>query len=174
MRPPWAAPAPPVRAAIAAEVGQLLNLKAFGAVKVASRDAHPVQSPLKPGAPRVRNSIAHGWHVAARTAVLQVGLTVVVALAGMWFGWRASLAVLTGGLIVSTGNILFALRLFGRGVAPARDALRSVYAAEVLKWIWLCAMLYLAIAVWKLPFPGLIAGVLAAQLAFWIALIATR
>lgn len=122
----------------------------------------------------MRNSIAHGWYVAARTAVLQVGLTVLVALAGVWLGWRAGLAVLTGGLIVSAGNILFALRLFGRGVAPARNVLRSVYAAELLKWIWLCATLYLAIAVWKLPFPGLIAGVLAAQFAFWIALIATR
>jgi F0F1-type ATP synthase assembly protein I len=122
----------------------------------------------------VRNSIAHGWSVATRTAALQIGATFVVALAATGYGWRVGMAALTGGIILSAGNILFALRLFGRGVTPARNALRSVYAAELLKWIWLCATLYLAIAVWKLPFPGLIAGILAAQFAFWIALIATR
>ena len=96
------------------------------------------------------------------------------AIAATAFGWRAALAALVGGAIVCAGTLLFALRLFGRGVAPARSALRSAYAAQVLKWVWLCATLYLAIAVWKLPFPGLIAGLIAAQVAFWIALIATR
>lgn len=122
----------------------------------------------------MRNSIAHGWSVATRTAVLQSCAALLIALAAAAFGWRTGVAALIGGFIVSAGNLLFALRVFGRGVVPARDALRSVYAAEVLKWCWLCAMLYLAIAVWKLPFPGLMAGILAAQFAFWIALIATR
>ncbi len=122
----------------------------------------------------MRNSIAHGWSVATRTAIFQMGATLVVALAATAYGWRAGFAALVGGTIVSAGNLLFALRLFGRGVTPARNALRSVYAAEILKWFWLCATLYLAIAVWKLPFPGLIAGILAAQFAFWIALIAIR
>ncbi|MFC4819751.1 ATP synthase subunit I [Dokdonella ginsengisoli] len=122
----------------------------------------------------MRNSIAHGWHMALRTALLQVGASLVTALAATPWGWRAGAAAAIGGLIIAAGNGLFALRLFGRGVVPARSALRSAYAAEALKWFWLCAMLYLAIAVWKLPFPGLIAGILAAQVAFWIALIATR
>lgn len=122
----------------------------------------------------MRNSIAHGWHVATRTVTLQIGATLAASLAAAGFGWRAGLAALVGGGIVCAGNALFALRLFGRGVRPARETLRSVYAAELLKWIWLCATLYLAIAVWKLPFPGLIAGFVAAQFAFWIALIATR
>lgn len=123
---------------------------------------------------RVRNSIAHGWHVAIRAASLQGVATVLVALAATGFGWRIALAVLIGGCIVGAGNLLFALRLFGRGVAPTRSVLRSAYAAEVLKWVWLVAALYFAIAIWKLPFPGLIAGILAAQFGFWIALIATR
>jgi F0F1-type ATP synthase assembly protein I len=122
----------------------------------------------------VRNTIGHGWRVARRTAALQIGATLAATLASAGFGWRTGLAALAGGAIVCVGTLLFALRLFGRGVAPARDALRAVYAAEVLKWFWLCATLYLAIAVWKLPFPGLVAGLLAAQFAFWIAIIATR
>lgn len=112
--------------------------------------------------------------MALRTALLQVGASLVTALAATAWGWRAGAAALVGGSIIAAGNGLFALRLFGRGVIPARSALHSAYAAEALKWFWLCAMLYLAIAVWKLPFPGLIAGILAAQVAFWIALIATR
>jgi F0F1-type ATP synthase assembly protein I len=122
----------------------------------------------------VRNSIAHGWHVAIRTATLQLGASFATALVALAFGWRIALAAFAGGLIVAAGNVLFALRMFGRGVVPARMALRSAYAAELLKWCWLCAALYVAIAVLKLPFPGLIAGMLAAQFAFWIALIATR
>jgi F0F1-type ATP synthase assembly protein I len=122
----------------------------------------------------VRNSIAHGWHVAVRTAILQFGATLVVAAAATGFGVRVALAALAGGTVVSMGNILFAVRAFGWRVVPARTALRSAYAAEALKWVWLFATLYLAIAVWKLPFAGLIAGILAAQFVFWIALIATR
>ena len=122
----------------------------------------------------MRNSIAHGWHVATRMATWQIGATLLAALAAAGFGWRVGVAAFTGGFIVAAGNMLFALRLFGRGVAPARNVLRSAWAAEALKWFWLFAALYLAIAVWKLPFPGLIAGVLAAQFAFWIALFATR
>lgn len=122
----------------------------------------------------MRNSIAHGWRVALRTTALQTGATVLAALAATGWGWRAGLAALAGGLIICAGNLLFALRMFGRGVVPVRSAMRAAYAAEVLKWIWLCAALYVAIAMLKLPFPGLVAGILAAQFAFWIALFATR
>lgn len=123
----------------------------------------------------MRNTIAHGWHVAARAATLQFGATFAAALvAALGFGGRAGVAALVGGGIVSAGNVLFALRLFGRGIAPARSILRSAWAAEALKWFWVVATLYLAIAVWKLPFPGLVAGMLAAQFAFWIAVFATR
>ncbi len=130
--------------------------------------------PPRQRACQVRNSIAHGWRVATRTTLLQAAVSLAVSLAAAPFGWRTAVAVAVGGSIVAAGNLLFAVRLFGRGVAPARAAVRSAYAAEVLKWLWLCATLYLAIAVFKLPFPGLIAGVLAAQVSFWIALIAIR
>lgn len=122
----------------------------------------------------VRNSIAYGWRVALRTMGLQIGATVAVALVATMFGWQFALAALAGGGIIAASNMLFAARLFGRGVTPASDVLRSAYAAEVLKWLWLCIALYLAIAVFRLPFPGLIAGVLAAQISSWIALIAIR
>ena len=122
----------------------------------------------------MRNSIAHGWRVAVRTTLLQIGATLLVALIASMFNLRIGLATLAGGAIIAIGNMIFAVRLFGRGVAPARNALRSAYTAEVLKWFWLCLALYIAIAVVKLPFSGLIIGILAAQFSFWIALIAIR
>ena len=118
----------------------------------------------------MRNSIAHGRQVAIRTSLLQFGATVIAALIAAIFGWRTGVATFAGGAIIVVGNGLFALRLFAEGVAPVRNALR----AEVIKWAWLCLALALAIAVLKLPFAGLIAGVLVAQFAFWIALIAIR
>lgn len=105
---------------------------------------------------------------------MQVIATLAVALIALMFGRQIGLATFAGGAIIAVGNLLFAMRLFGRGVVPARNALHSAYAAEVLKWFWLCLALYVAIAVLKLPFTGLIAGVLAAQFSFWIALIAIR
>ncbi|MEO8011968.1 MAG: ATP synthase subunit I [Dokdonella sp.] len=112
--------------------------------------------------------------MALRTTLLQIGATLLAALIAMTFSRQHAVAALVGGLIIAAGSGLFALRLFGQGVAPARDVLRSVYVAEVLKWLWLCIALFVAIAVLKLPFPGLIAGVLTAQFSFWIALIAIR
>ncbi len=122
----------------------------------------------------MRNSIAYGRRVAVRTTLFQVGVTLAVALIASIYGWRIGLSTLAGGAIIAIGNGLFAVRLFGRGVAPARNVLHSAYAAEVLKWFWLCLALTLAIAVLKLPFVGLIIGILAAQFSFWIALIAIR
>lgn len=98
----------------------------------------------------------------------------LVALVASLFGWRIGMAALAGGAIIAAGNGLFAMRLFGQGVAPARRALHAAYAAEVLKWFWLCVALAVAIAVLKLPFSGLIAGVLAAHFAFWIAIYVIR
>lgn len=122
----------------------------------------------------MRNSIAHGKNVATRAVALQLTGSVVTALVAAVFGWRSALAALAGGFAIAIGNLLFAVRLFGRGVMPARNALHAAYAAEVIKWFWVCATLYVAIAVWKLPFLPLFAGLMAAQLCFWIALIATR
>jgi F0F1-type ATP synthase assembly protein I len=123
---------------------------------------------------QVRNSIAYGRRVAVRTTLLQIVVTILAASIASMFGSRIGLATLAGGAIIAVGNWLFAMRLFGRGVAPARNALRSAYMAEVLKWFWLCLALYLAIAIFRMPFAGLIAGVMAAQFSFWIALLAIR
>jgi len=101
----------------------------------------------------------------------------VVALVGLGFcvsGWQAATAAWAGGAVIAAGNALFAWRLFADGIAPTRRIARSVYAAEALKWAWLALALYLAIAVIKLPFLPFVAGIAAAQVAFWISLAVIR
>ena len=122
----------------------------------------------------MRNSIAHGRSVALRTVALQLAVTVLLAFALSLHEMRMALAGAVGGGAIALGNALFALRLFGTGPVPARRALHAAYAAEAMKWVWLVAVLYLAIAVWKLDFLPLIAGVVLAQFAFWLALVVFR
>jgi F0F1-type ATP synthase assembly protein I len=101
--------------------------------------------------------------------IFQLGSIGVIGLGFCAWGWRSGLAAWYGGAAIALGNALFAWRLFADGIAPMRRIARSVYAAEVLKWVWLVFALYLALAVFQLASVPLIAGVLAAQLAFWVA-----
>ena len=74
-----------------------------------------------------------------------------------------------GGTVIAVGNALFAWRLYADGIAATRRIARALYAAEVIKWIWLVVALYLALAVFGLAPLPLIIAVLAAQVAFWVA-----
>jgi F0F1-type ATP synthase assembly protein I len=122
----------------------------------------------------MRNSIAHGWGIANRTTLLQICAALIAAAICAPFGMQYAVAALVGGVIIALGSWLFALRLYGLGITSARKVLRSAWLAQMVKWLWLCTALYVAIAVVQLSFPGLIVGIMAAQLAFWIALIAIR
>ena len=83
--------------------------------------------------------------------------------------WQSGMAAWFGGGVIALGNALFAWRLYADGIAPTRRVARAVYAAEVLKWVWVVFALYLALAVLRLDPLPLIASVIAAQLAFWVA-----
>ena len=112
--------------------------------------------------------------MATRFVLLQCAAAATVALAFLLKGPNAALAALVGGLTVASGNAVFAWRLFGVGIAPARDQARALFAGEALKWLVVGVLFYLAIARWGLPFVPLITGVGAAMAAFWIGLIAFR
>ena len=123
----------------------------------------------------VRSSIAGGRRFATYSIALQLGITLL--LAAVWAaaqGTPAALAVGFGGGAVALGNALFALSVFGAGAAPARQALRGLYAGEALKLGLSVVMLYVAIAVLELPFLPLLTGLVLAQIVFWIALVAIR
>jgi F0F1-type ATP synthase assembly protein I len=117
----------------------------------------------------VQNSITHGRGVAVRTVTFQLCAIGLVGLGFAFGGWGSAVAAWYGGVAIALGNALFAWRMFADGVAPARRIARSVYAAEVLKWAWLVLALYLALAVFRLAPAPLMVGVVAAQLAFWVA-----
>ena len=122
----------------------------------------------------MQNSIASGKRVARRVLAAQLLAAVLGGVFGLVLaGAGAAIASLAGALIVAGGNWVFAWRLFVPGVAPVKTILHSVYAAEVLKWVWTVAWLVLAIAWWRLPALALILGMVAAQLAFFLALAKT-
>ncbi len=122
----------------------------------------------------MQNSVATGRKTARRTVLAQCLAAGIAALPGLIHSQESALAALSGGLIVASGTALFAWRLFIHGIAPARTQLNSVYAAELLKWVWMVALLYAAIAVWRLPALPLILGMLAAHVGFYFALIKLR
>ena len=122
----------------------------------------------------MQNSVASGKQTARRTVLAQCLAAGIAALLGLIHGLDSALGALAGGLIVASGTAIFAWRLFIHGVAPARTQLNSVYAAELLKWVWMGTALYAAIALWRLPALPLILGMLAAHVGFYFALIKSR
>ncbi len=122
----------------------------------------------------MNNSIAGGKRVARRVVAAQLMAALIAALGGLLLADRqAATSAAVGALIVAGGSAIFAWRLFLPGVAPVQTVLRSVYAAEVLKWVWSVVWLVVAIALWRLPALALILGMIAAQLAFFLALVKT-
>lgn len=117
----------------------------------------------------MRNSIAHGRRNAVRIVLFQLGIAGLVGLGFCLRDWQSGTAAWFGGGAIAIGNALFAWRLYADGIAPAKRIARAVYAAEVMKWVWLVLALYLALAVFGLTPLPLIIGVLAAQVAFWVA-----
>ena len=56
-------------------------------------------------------------------------------------------------------------------MAPVRTLARALYRAELLKWLAIGAGLWLALGPLALKPIGVLAGVIAAQVGFWLALV---
>lgn len=123
---------------------------------------------------RQLNSIAAGKSTMMKTILLQAAVTLGISLSCSFFGAEAAFAALAGGLTATIGNALFGMMLFARGIAPAKTVLRSAYLGEILKWVWTFASLWFCFAMMQLPGLPLVAGLIAAQIAFWAKLIAFR
>jgi len=110
-----------------------------------------------------------GRRLVLRYAALQLGAALPVAAAALALsGAAAAKAALVGGLVVALGNVVFGWTLFRPGIAPVQRLARAAYAGEALKWLWIVAALYGALAVAHLPPLPLIAGLVAAQAGFWV------
>ena len=120
------------------------------------------------------NSVANGKRLVQRMVVWQFGAIAAISLLWLPSGFQNAQAFAAGGLIVAVGNALFGWRLFLPGIAPAAQLQRSAYAAETLKWVWVIAALWLALAVAGLSGLPLVLGVIAAHVAFWIGLLLFR
>lgn len=117
----------------------------------------------------MNDPVARGKRLVGRYVALQMGAAALVALfaAGM-SGAASARAALAGGAVVAVGNMIFGWRLFAPGIAPAARIARAMWFGEGLKWAWVVLAVWLALAVAKLvPLPFL-AGMLAAQVGFWI------
>ena len=113
--------------------------------------------------------VARGKQMVARFAAVQMCAAAVIAVIGAArAGWPAAQAALAGGVIVAVGNLIFGWRLFAPGIAPAGRIARAMWAGEGLKWLWVVLAVWLALVVAKLAALPLLAGMLAAQIGFWI------
>lgn len=121
------------------------------------------------------NHRERGRRLVLRYAALQMGAAMlVVAGALVLSGTAAARAALVGGLVVALGNVVFGWTLFQPGIAPVQRLARAVYAGEVLKWLWIAAALYGAFAIAHLPPLPLVAGLVAAQVGFWVGVAVIR
>lgn len=104
------------------------------------------------------NSVAAGRRLARRTATLQVALTLATALACLWSGREAALGALVGGAAFTLGTSVAAWRAFAGGTSGAGVALGNLLLGTALKWVVVAVGLYLALAIWRLPAPAVLAG----------------
>lgn len=115
------------------------------------------------------NPIAAGRRLARRVAVIQTVATLATALICLFWGMHASLGAFAGGLALVIGSGLAAWGAFGGGVASGGVMLGRLLLGTMLKWVVVVVCLYLAIAIWKLPAPAVLAGAITATLAWLFA-----
>ena len=153
---------------VAGEFSRLLYFCGF-----AGRFRGPAVPLPTPGLTRVLNSIAAGRRLARRVAAVQVAASLAAALTCLIWGTQAGLGALAGGLAMTAGSGLAGWSAFGGGVAGGGALLGRLLLGTALKWIVVVVVLYLAIAIWRLPAPAVLAGAMTATLA-WLAAVRTK
>ena len=116
------------------------------------------------------NSAAAGRRLALRVVVFQAAAALLTAAACLTIGPRAALAALAGGGAMALGSLLAAWGAFGGGVAGAGTALGRLLLGTALKWLVVVVVLYLAMAVWRLPAVPALAGAAMAAAAFVVSM----
>lgn len=107
-----------------------------------------------------------GRRLASRVIAFQAGVTVLVALIFLIQGAPSAFGALVGGGAVAAGSVVAALVALGGGVQPAGAVMGRLLAGVLLKWLVVFAVFTLGLAGLKLPPLPMLAGVVAATLAF--------
>lgn len=111
-----------------------------------------------------------GKRLALKFAAVQLASTGLAALVFLGLsGGNAARSAVVGGLIIASGTLVFAWRLFATGW-PAVSAARGFYAGELLKWIWVIGAFALALTRGGLEPLPLLVGLMASQCGFWVAM----
>jgi len=110
----------------------------------------------------VLNSVAAGRRLARRTVLFQAVAVSLAAVVCLSFGAQSALGALAGGAAMTLGSALAAWGAFPGGAVSAEMAFGRLLLGIAAKWIVVGAGLFLAIAVWKLPAPPVLAGAAAA------------
>lgn len=99
-------------------------------------------------------------------AVQLVVITLVALLFVVYVDPTHAIAVLTGGVITITGQVIFGWLMFQPGIAPVERLYRALWRAEAVKWIWMIGALSLVFKAQQMPPLALLIGLISAQLGF--------
>ena len=101
---------------------------------------------------------------------LEIAAVGLVAGAFLLQGARPALGALAGGMAMAAGHALAATVSFAGGVQPARIAFARLLLGALGKWAVVVAVLAIALGAWRLPPLPVLAGGLAALLAYLLVL----
>lgn len=120
--------------------------------------------------PDVNDLGRRGKRLALKFAAVQLASASVVALVFLAVSSaNAARSALVGGLIIASGTLVFAWRLFATGW-PAASAARGFYAGELLKWVWVLGAFALALTRGGMEPLPLLLGLFVGQCGFWVAM----
>jgi ATP synthase protein I len=118
----------------------------------------------------VDNSLAAGRKLAVHVVSAQAAAAIVVGSLFLVEGKAAAGAALAGGLVVTVGTALLALRVFRPQLARGSVTMRRFALGALLKWLVVLGGLYLILVRLRLPPLPALAGVGAVMLVNLLAL----
>ncbi len=111
------------------------------------------------------NSTAAARRLAVQVVAAQALATIIVGLLFLLEGIQSTFAAWGGGLVVTLGTALLALRMFAPPLAGGRVVLARLAVGLLLKWTFVLGGLFLILVRLKLPPLAALAGAGAAMMA---------
>lgn len=120
---------------------------------------------------RMHDPIATGRRGAMRAVVVSALVAAVAALAALALaGLESAGAVALGAVAMLVGNLAAVMVALRGGIMPARAAFARLVLGTAGKWLLVVAVMAVALAVLKLPALPMLVGLLAAEVAYLLAL----